>query len=365
MKYGISCQQSKGGKSNEDAYRAIPFKVGRRNSVISFTHFQEALADDDAEGPLAKRRKLDKLDEILRSKEGDSTPPYDSSTSNSTSVSAIISSSSISNQQEIEKPLSSKGEVSLNCSSVPTNYAFFAVYDGHGGPQAADLARNTLHGKIVNHPDFKADPEKAIREAFHQLETQFTVRDCANNRSIHGVGTTAVVALIATDSSATSLYIAHVGDSEAVMCRNGAPFVLAEPHNLKNPREKERVLACGGKIHKERLAHPVWNPGYMNIAVTRAIGDLYFKSEEYTDGKASGLIAEPEINKYELTTEDEFIILASDGFWDVVSKEKAIEFVKKYPRDYDVNLLCKELTDYAINLKTLDDTTVLVVKLRN
>lgn len=92
---------------------------------------------------------------------------------------------------------------------------------------------------------------------------------------------------------------------------------------------------------------------------------MYFKQVEYTEGKPSGLIAEPEITKIVLTTEDEFVLLASDGFWDVISKQRACEFIRSQAHDYDVNMTCKGLTDLALREKTLDDTTVLLIKLKS
>lgn len=57
----------------------------------------------------------------------------------------------------------------------------------------------------------------------------------------------------------------------------------------------------------------MWNPGLINIAVTRALGDIYYKNPKYVEDKCSGMIAEPEIVKLVLTKEDEFLVLATDG----------------------------------------------------
>jgi len=140
---------------------------------------------------------------------------------------------------------------------------------------------------------------------------------------------------------------------------------LTKPHNLKNPEERQRVQSCNGKISDDRLAHPIWNPKLISLAVTRAIGDLYFKHKDYTEGKESGLIAEPEITKVMLTTDDDFILLASDGFWDVISKKAACDFVLSQPPYFEVNMICKGLTDLALKERTLDDTTVLMIKLKS
>lgn len=66
-------------------------------------------------------------------------------------------------------------------------------------------------------------------------------------------------------------------------------------------------------LQNERLGHPHLNPNLVNIAVTRSFGDFMFKMAEHTDGKPSGLIAEPDIISVPLTTDDYFLLLASDG----------------------------------------------------
>lgn len=66
-------------------------------------------------------------------------------------------------------------------------------------------------------------------------------------------------------------------------------------------------------LQETRLGHPHLNPSMLNLGVTRAIGDFYFKHDEFCHGKKSGLSAEPEIIKVPLTTDHAFLLLASDG----------------------------------------------------
>jgi len=238
------------------------------------------------------------------------------------------------------------------------NYAFFAVYDGHGGTACAEFARMNLHANIVNHPDFGVNIEKAITEGFQKTE-----KDFEDEKGDPGCGTTACVCLIFENV----LYVANVGDSMGVMCKRGKPIELNTPHTLNTPSEKERVEKTGGVIIDDRLAHPVWNPRLINIGVTRALGDFYFKSEQFTSGKPSGLISTPEIRKVYLTDADRFIILATDGFWDVVKPQEAIDYVLQR-FDVPATEICKNLTDLvatkAEHSNFDDNATVLLVKLK-
>lgn len=82
-----------------------------------------------------------------------------------------------------------------------------------------------------------------------------------------------------------------------------------------------RVKKAGGSIHtNKKLCHPIWNPEIINIGVTRAIGAVYFKNPKFTEGKSTGLIATPFIKEYIIGKQDEFIILATDGYTIIFKK---------------------------------------------
>ena len=129
------------------------------------------------------------------------------------------------------------------------------------------------------------------------------------------------------------------------MGRKGKAVAITNPHNLKNAEEAKRIKDLGGITADNgngnlRLSHPIFQGNFMSIAVTRALGDLIYKLPLYVTGnqlfysmkspdfflvdretgelKQSGLIAEPDITQVQLSTDDQFLILASDGFWDVV-----------------------------------------------
>lgn len=245
-------------------------------------------------------------------------------------------------------------------SSTQGPVAFFGICDGHGGVQAAEFVNAYLHHNIQSQTTFYSDTEKAIVDGFLKTEQDFT--DFALENSIDGsVGTTATTIVIL----GSTLYVANIGDSEVVLSCNGKAVPLTESHKPDSPKEQQRVLAVGGVLvtsnKRLRLGHPVWNPKLINIGVTRAIGDLYFKLSAYVKDKQSGLSAEPFVLKRHLTRTDEFLILATDGFWDVVSHQEAVNFVRQN-LDKDIELICKELLDLSRNRYSTDNITVVVVK---
>ena len=99
------------------------------------------------------------------------------------------------------------------------------------------------------------------------------------------------------------LYVANVGDTRAVLNRNGNAQRLTIDHKASDPVEIERVLSVGGTIKDGRVAG--------GLAITRALGDHAFKNY--------GLSSSPHISKQTLSSLDKHLILASDGVWDTVS----------------------------------------------
>jgi len=122
-------------------------------------------------------------------------------------------------------------------------------------------------------------------------------------------GTTACVSLIIRNT----LYLANVGDSRAILCRNKEAIRVSFDHTLQVPEEVERIRKLGGEITE---GNPPRVKGM--ISITRALGDSMIHPF---------IIAEPHTVQIDLTPEDEYLIMASDGLWEKVSDERAMEIV--------------------------------------
>ncbi|XP_066166391.1 probable protein phosphatase 2C 49 isoform X1 [Oryza sativa Japonica Group] len=124
------------------------------------------------------------------------------------------------------------------------------------------------------------------------------------------VGSTAVVAVVGPNR----VVVANSGDSRAVLCRAGVPVPLSVDHKPDRPDELERIKAAGGRVI-------YWDGARVLgvLAMSRAIGDGYLKPY---------VTSEPEVTVTERADDDECLILASDGLWDVVTNEMACEVVR-------------------------------------
>ena len=135
------------------------------------------------------------------------------------------------------------------------------------------------------------------------------------------MGTTANIMLIKNGK----IYIANVGDSLSVMYKNKRAYNLNREHQPIIESEKERVLKSGATIVGYRIN------GMLNL--TRAIGDLKFKSNLHLKRHEQSVISLPEITVIENIEDIDFIIMGCDGVWDCVKRQLVCEFVDREIRE--------------------------------
>ena len=136
------------------------------------------------------------------------------------------------------------------------------------------------------------------------------------------MGTTANIMLIKNGI----IYIANVGDSLSVMYKNKKAYNLNKEHQTILESEKQRVLKSGANIVGYRIN------GMLNL--TRAIGDLRFKSNVDLKRHEQSVISLPEITKIEDTDGIDFIIMGCDGVWDCVKRQLVCDFVDKEIKEH-------------------------------
>lgn len=168
------------------------------------------------------------------------------------------------------------------------------------------------------------------------------------------VGTTAVIALVGN----RQLYLGNCGDSRAVLCRGGVAIPLTEDHKAAREDETARVEAAGGQIL-------FWNGVRVMgvLAVSRAIGDHCLRPF---------VIAHPEVTIIGRHEEDELLLLASDGLWDVLTNQEAVSLARRClrrarhrgaSRHSAARIAATVLTRAALDRGSRDNITVLVVDL--
>ncbi|XP_071687833.1 probable protein phosphatase 2C 47 [Rutidosis leptorrhynchoides] len=235
----------------------------------------------------------------------------------------------------------------------PRASSFYAIFDGHGGSEAASYVKDYAMKLFFNESnlpqadlvddslikDLQDYHRKAFLQADQALAEECTISDYC--------GTTTLSILILE----RHLIIANVGDSRAVVSRKGVAIQMSNDHRPSYLQEKERVEKLGG----------YFEDGYLNgeLGVTRALGDWYLKSP---DGLGSVLIAEPEMRHMELSEDDEFMIIGCDGIWDVMSNEEAVGIVRReLLKTNDPQECVMEIINEALSRHAIDNLTAIVV----
>ncbi|KAE9618193.1 putative protein-serine/threonine phosphatase [Lupinus albus] len=143
-------------------------------------------------------------------------------------------------------------------------------------------------------------------------------------------GSTAVTVIKQGDQ----LIVGNLGDSRAVLCTRGdrnqlIPVQLTVDLKPDIPSEASRIMSCEGRIfagEEELDVYRIWMPDddCPGLAMSRAFGDFCLK--DY------GLISAPDVFYRKLTKQDQFVVLASDGVWDVLTNNEVINIVASAPR---------------------------------
>uniref|UniRef100_A0A7S1G7D5 PPM-type phosphatase domain-containing protein n=1 Tax=Bicosoecida sp. CB-2014 TaxID=1486930 RepID=A0A7S1G7D5_9STRA len=220
--------------------------------------------------------------------------------------------------------------------------SLYAVFDGHGGPRASEFCVERVPRNLLNSRYFaEGNIEHALVDAFTRTDDEFMMQaraECLDD------GTTAIAACV---RNGNEIFVANAGDSRGIVVqRQGKVFAVSDDHKPNRPDEMARIKAAGGAVY----FHGVWRVQGI-LAVSRAIGDRILKAY---------VTARPDVARWEVTAADKFLVLATDGLWDVMSNEEVGEVIVTLA---DPQEAAARLVEYAFTRGSADNITVLVVDL--
>ncbi|KAK4762546.1 hypothetical protein SAY86_008314 [Trapa natans] len=240
---------------------------------------------------------------------------------------------------------------------------FIGVYDGHGGPETSRYINDNLFHNLKRiATEQEGMSIDVIKKAYQATEEGFfsvVTKQWPMKPQIAAVGSCCLVSVICN----RSLYVANLGDSRAILGRTvkATGDVLALQLSAEHNVSIDSVRREMHSLHPDDsqivvLKHNVWRVKGL-IQISRSIGDVYLKKAEYNreplyakfrlreSFKRPILSSEPSISVQELHPNDQFLIFASDGLWEHLSNQEAVNIVQNHPR----NGIARRLVNMALH----------------
>jgi serine/threonine protein phosphatase PrpC len=203
----------------------------------------------------------------------------------------------------------------------------FGVFDGHGGAQTANFCAAQLPHALFTGNPLRA-PYEALNDSFLCLDEMLgevgkkiptTDRGHPNHQ-----GCTAIACLLRKDS----IIVANAGDSRAVLSRNGVACELSKDHKPELSCESARIIKAGGYVAEKSYGPHTIHRVNGDLAVSRAVGDLRFKQNANLSPAEQIVSCAPDLRTCCRQPEDEFLVLACDGVWDVMTSQEVVNCIR-------------------------------------
>ena len=214
-------------------------------------------------------------------------------------------------------------------------YSLFGIFDGHGGNDVVKYIKNRLpeiiKANLTKNNNYDSI-ENNLTSSFHKIDEELKFYDSEHT------GSTATILLFQDNI----VYCANVGDSTAFIVYDNFIKKISIDHKCTDPKEEERILLSGGKITKNRVMG--------QLVLSRCLGDLYCKKY--------GVSNIPDISVNKLEGNVKYVVVASDGVWDVVKENELLQLSKNRK---NAEGFCKDLVKLAIDKDTKDNVSCIVI----
>lgn len=212
------------------------------------------------------------------------------------------------------------------------NTSLFGIFDGHGGNDVVKYIKDRVPEIIKGYINDLCPIEKCFMNSFNKIDEELKFYDSEYT------GSTATIVLIKDNM----IYCANVGDSRAYIIYDNSIKQISVDHKCSIPSEAERIISMGGKITKNRVQG--------QLVLSRSLGDLYCKKY--------GVSNVPDISVNKIDYNIKYVVIASDGVWDVVDENTVLNMSKS---NKNADQFCKELVDLSIKKETKDNVSCIVI----
>ena len=224
--------------------------------------------------------------------------------------------------------------------------------DGHSGDDCSkktcEMLPQIIINKFKNVSDYNSNNHiiYLLQQSVYDIDNYF-------NNSQEKSGTTCVFCFFFN----SKLFIVNIGDSRCIIGTSDNNVIFSTlDHKPNNVVERCRIERNKGSVILQDTYRVYINEDVGGLAISRVLGDSHYKGRNI-------VICNPDITVKNLLTCNEIIVLASDGLWDVLSNEFAIKFINERRQLYTLDQISKQLVEYAYNIGSMDNITVIIVKL--
>lgn len=225
---------------------------------------------------------------------------------------------------------------------------FLGVFDGHGtngenvsrfvAQNICDVVMNKATQPAAEGEQKKVDFCQAISQGCLELDEKVRTNESLmrDDRGRVMGGTTACAAWFRREH----IYCANAGDSRMVISAMGEACTVTDDHKPNMKEEKLRILKAGGYVSNDRVME--------TLAVARSFGDFSFKERANLGARDQMVTALPDITIVKKVEDIDFIVLATDGVWDVMTNQQVVDFVREDfvgRKDDDIAGVCARLLD--------------------
>lgn len=226
-----------------------------------------------------------------------------------------------------------------------TGCAFFGVFDGHAGSKVSQYCAEHLLSCISESygegSELFGELDKtkaAIVKGFLELDKKLR-EDPQWSTGEDRSGTTAITVMV----TPKHIIWGNCGDSRGLLCRSGKLHHATEDHKPYNASEKDRIEKAGGTVMMQRVNG--------SLAVSRALGDFDYKRCAELKPEEQLVSPEPDLTVDDRDdAADEFLFLACDGIFDVMSNEEVVLYIsRQLTLTNDLDNICSNLLDLCLN----------------
>ena len=249
-----------------------------------------------------------------------------------------------------------------NINNIGVIYSYFAIFDGHGGKEVSSYLSQNLHQILISQLKTLShikDNNISINNIISLIQNTFTITDkiiLGDTSLKNNVGSTATIVLLLKSCkefpSKKYIICANIGDSRGYILSRQKLEQITNEHNCRNENEVSRIKQSGGIVFNNRV--------YGTLMLTRSFGDKEMKKY--------GVTCEPDIFCKNIEEDDKYIIIASDGVWDVVNESEIMTLENGYEergKGLSSDEFSKQIVNLAINKGTIDNVSCIVIKLKN